>query len=229
MPEGANVEIAHKIHERGEAEPKEGHGRGERALQLVEACLLALVAIATAWSGYQAARWDGREAELYGVSSRLRLTASQDATRGGQQQLYDITTFNAWVGPYLQGDKELAGVFEARFRPEYRAAFDAWMALDPFHNPDAPPGPIFMPQYHNALLEEADRLNEQASLTFERGTHARETGDDFVRITVLLASVLFLAAIAQRFDVVKIRIGLLVVAGVLLLISLFSVTQLPNL
>jgi hypothetical protein len=223
-----NIEVAHKLHERTEDEPKEGRGGRERTLEIVEACLLAFVAIATAWSGYQATRWDGREAELYGMSSRLRITANQEATLGGQQRLYDITTFNAWVGPYLNGNKQLAGVFEARFRPEYRVAFDAWMALDPFHNPDAPPGPVFMPQYRNALLEDAARLDAQASATFERGTLARETGDDYVRITVLLASVLFLAAIAQRFQVVRIRIGLLSVAAVLLAIALLNVFSYPH-
>jgi len=227
VPEGANVEIAHELHERGGGSKPE-RGANERRIEIVEACLLAIVAIATAWSGYQAARWDGREAELYGVSSRLRLTATQDSTRGGQQQLYDITTFNAWVGPYLHGDKRLAGVFEARFRPEYRVAFDAWIALDPFHNPNAPPGPIFMPQYHNALLEEADTMNEQASAAFEQGTIARERGDDYVRITVLLASVLFLAAIAQRFEVIRVRIGLLAVAGVLLVIGLVTLIAYPH-
>ena len=224
MPEGSNVEIAHELHERAGAT----RDRRLRVLEIVEAFVLALVAIATAWSGYQAARWDGREAELYGTSSRLRLTATQDSTRGGQQQLYDITTFNAWVGPYLHGDQKLAAVFEARFRPEYRVAFDAWMALDPFHNPDASPGPIFMPQYHNALLESSDRLNEQASTTFELGTQARERGDEYVRITVLLASVLFLAAIAQRFEVVRVRIGLLAVGGTLLLLALVALLSYPH-
>jgi hypothetical protein len=39
-------------------------------------------------------------------------------------------------------------------------------------------------------------------------------------VTVLLATVLFLIAVAQKFSVAKVRIGLLLVSGVLLVISL---------
>jgi hypothetical protein len=43
-------------------------------------------------------------------------------------------------------------------------------------------------------------LNEQADAAFEAGTAARETVDRYVRETVLLATMLFLVAIAQRFS-----------------------------
>jgi hypothetical protein len=59
----------------------------------------------------------------------------------------DATTFNAWFGAYLTGDKDAIRIAEKRFRPDYRAAFDAWMATRPFTNPHAPPGPQSMPQY----------------------------------------------------------------------------------
>lgn len=63
MAEAKNVEIAHELSR------AESTGRQKRpwdeTLEIVEAIFLALVAIATAWSGYQAARWDGRQALLY--------------------------------------------------------------------------------------------------------------------------------------------------------------------
>jgi hypothetical protein len=45
------------------------------AIEIGDACVLALVAIATAWSGYQSAFWDGRSTKLYGDSSRIRIQA----------------------------------------------------------------------------------------------------------------------------------------------------------
>ena len=54
-------------------------------VEIGEAILLALVAVATAWTGYQAARWDGDSAKLYGTSSRIRIEATQADTRGGQE------------------------------------------------------------------------------------------------------------------------------------------------
>jgi hypothetical protein len=44
-------------------------------IEIIEAVILALVAVATAWSGYQAAQWAGRRPEKYAEASRLRVTA----------------------------------------------------------------------------------------------------------------------------------------------------------
>ncbi len=34
-----------------------------------------------------------------------------------------------------------------RFRPQFLVAFNAWIATNLLHNPKAPPGPTYMPQY----------------------------------------------------------------------------------
>lgn len=228
MPESSNIEIAHRVHEGGEH--AEAHRRRhETAIEVGEAFLLALVAIATAWSGYQSALWDGRSARLYGQSSRIRIEATQNTTRGGQEQLYNATTFNFWLQAKLANDTRLARGYEKRFLPEYRPAFRAWLATHPFVNPRAPAGPISMPQYRNARSERGAALNTRASEVFDEGTHARETGEKYVRTTVLLATVLFLIALSQRFRLFRLRVGLLCVALVLLAISLTSIVRYPRL
>ena len=73
------------------------------------------------------------------------------------------------------------------------------MSTDPFNNAQAPPGPIFMPEYHNAKHEQFLGLNKQAADVADQGTKSGETGDQYVRITVLLATVLLITAIGQRF------------------------------
>ena len=60
---------------------------------------------------------------------------------------------------------------------------------------------------------------------FQQGVEARETGEKYVRTTVLLATVLFLIALSQRFGLVKVRAGLLVVAVALLVLSLVSIAR----
>jgi hypothetical protein len=139
------------------------------------------------------------------------------ATAGGQQRLLDVSMFNTWIVAHESGDVELAALYVRRFSPEFRAAFDDWLALDPFHHPNVPPGPSFMPSYHNALLEQADQLNDQATAAFERGTQDREVAEQYVRLTVLFATVLFLIALSQRFKQRNVRIGVLAVAVVLML------------
>ena len=114
-------------------------------IEIIEALILALVAVATAWSGYQAAKWAGMLAENYAQSSRLRVTAEGLATLAGQERIYDSDTFNSWLAAKLDSKKEATEFFERRFRDEYRIAFAAWMATDPFNNAQAPPGPISCP------------------------------------------------------------------------------------
>jgi hypothetical protein len=56
VPEGSNIEMAHTLAERGEGRGHERRARWEELVEIIEASLLALVAVATAWSGYQAAQ-----------------------------------------------------------------------------------------------------------------------------------------------------------------------------
>jgi hypothetical protein len=216
-------EVAHEVshHHRSHSEK-----HAER-VEILEAILLAVVAVAAAWSGYQTGRWDGRQAHLYGLSNRERAAQNREATKSGQQRIYDTTTFGFWLQATASGDRQAAQLFARRFRPEYRVAFNAWIKTDFFHNTNAPPGPIFMPQYHNAAGERAAAYDKLASAHFEEGTKARETGDHYLRNTVLLATVLFLTALSQKFKVLRVRVGLIVVSGCLLAVALYYVLTYP--
>ena len=227
MPEDMNLEAAYALSERaGEAPDKR---RRKELSELIEVVILAIVAVSTAWSVYQAARWEGRQSFLYAESTRLRIEANEARTIGGQQRLLDVSTFNTWIEESAQGQDEIADLYVERFSPEYRVAFDAWLALDPFSNPDAPPGPSFMPEYRNEQIERADRLNDRAGETFEVGTDARETADRYVRLTVLFATVLFLVAVSQRFTFHVVRLAANGLAAVLMIIALVGVIVLPRL
>jgi hypothetical protein len=226
-----NVEVAHKLNEQGAEESETqtaDDGRHERVVEILEAILLAVVAIATAWSGYQSAKWDGENARLYGTANKLRAEANQKWTLGGQQRLFDSTNFSAWLEATTEGKKQLAQLFVRRFSPEYRVAFVAWVAGGGLTNPNAPPGPSFMPQYHNHLWQKAAVEEAQATAAFTAGTEARHNGDDFVRDTVLFATVLFLIAVGQRFRMVAARRGLLVLSLTLLVVALYFAATYPS-
>ena len=197
-------------------------------IEIIEAVILALVAVATAWSGYQAAKWAGNRAEQYAEASRVRVTAEGLATVAGQERIYDSDTFNSWLTAKLDGKEQAAEFFERRFRDEYRPAFAAWMKTDPFNNTQAPPGPIFMPDYHNAKHEQFLRLNKQAAEMAEQGTKSGETGDNYVRITVLLATVLLITAIGQRFHFKAVRVVFMILAFLLLCLPLARLLMLPR-
>jgi len=190
--------------------------------------VLAVVAIATAWSGYQAALWSGHQSELYGQASKLRIQADGAATLANQERLYDASTVVEWLKAEAHGDKMLADLFERRFLPEFRPAFEAWKKMDPLNNRDAPPGPQLMAEYRSSKTEEAARLNERASEVFEQGTSARQLSDQYVRVTVTLATVLLLMAISQRFKSRGVRYALVLTAGLLLCFPVYHILVLPR-
>ncbi len=197
-------------------------------VEIVEAVVLAIVAVATAWSGYQAAKWDALSAQDYNLASRTTVASQEKATLAGQDRLYDITSFNGWVAAKVADKEKVATFYQRRFRPEYASAFDAWQKLDPIHNPTAPPGPIFMAEYRSANSQKSAELTEEATGYFEKGVTTRETGDRYVKVTVFLATVLLLTALSQRFEILGPRVAVVAVAFVLLTVSAYWLLMLPR-
>jgi hypothetical protein len=234
MPEAnMNTEIASHLREHGQKRsgPDEGGGSpGWRVevLEILEAVLLALVAIATAWSGYQAALWDTESAKGYAESSKLRVESEQTYLEGNQTLSYNASTLNAWLQATASGNEELVAILERRFTPEYKVAFDAWLKTKPLTNPDAPPGPGYMPEFEDPFADKATELAHEASVAFEDGVTSREHSDKYVRITVVLAMVLFLIAVGQRFRIRGVRVAVTVTAGVFLVYAALLVVQLPR-
>jgi hypothetical protein len=234
MPEGLSpIEVGKQLHEHTNAphEPTASGGgdRHSRLVQIGEALLLSLVTIAAAWSGYAAAKW--------GTESRLELaeaaTLRNLATRADLSALstrnFDSSTFTAWFTAFTLDDPEKQAVAERRFRPEFKVAFDAWIATDPFHNPQSPPGPTYMPQYKLADQAKADALDREAVAASAAGNHAGQVGDDYIRITVFLAAVLFLVGIGSTFKLHTVRYALIGVGSVLLILATVLILQQPGL
>jgi hypothetical protein len=226
MPEGMNVEIAHKLAEGGHDHKQ---SREVELLEIAEALVLAVVAVATAWSGYCSARWDGRQAALYGNATRLRVEGAAALEEARQFQLFDVLALNSWIEAKTKKDEKLAAIYERKFSPEGQVAFEAWVKLDPLNNPKAPAGPALMPEYHNPRLAKAQKLNHEATDAFIEGTEARETAEKYVRITVVLATVLFLVALSQRFKIRNVRRGLVLVATALMVYGLITLATYPRL
>jgi hypothetical protein len=86
-----------------------------------------------------------------------------------------------------------------------------------------------MPEYVNGQIEQGSEMNELATHVFEEGTAARGRADDYVRTTVILATVLFLLALSQRFTRLPVRVGVLVLAAGLMLYGLLTILTFPRL
>jgi len=129
--------------------------------ELVAVVLLALAAVATAWSSYQANRWNGEQAKTSARVNATRIEAARASGLANAQTQVDIATFVQWVDAFAQEKTTLADFYEKRFRKEFQPAFRAWLAARPLRNPDAPLTPFAMPEYRLAATATAERLDER--------------------------------------------------------------------
>jgi hypothetical protein len=86
-----------------------------------------------------------------------------------------------------------------------------------------------MPQYKLPALAQAKALDNEATAKFHAGNQAAQTGDNFVRITVFLAGVLFLVGIGSSFKLNDIRYALITFGCVLLVLSVVLILRQPGL
>jgi hypothetical protein len=184
--------------------------RTDHRLEIAATLLLALAAIATAWSTYQSAVWRGKQAEAQSASIAARVESTREAAVANRQAQVDLALFTQWINTYAQHRTRLADFYRSRFRDEFRPAFEAWVATKPLRNPSAPPSPFAMPQYKLAASTEADALEEQAagySRTVQRNV---DRSDSYMLAVVLFAVALFFAALSTRMPSRDIRVALLV-------------------
>jgi hypothetical protein len=231
VPEGLSPgEVGKEIaeHRKHTAAPDTEHDRHDRWLSIVEALLLSLVAVLAADSGYAAARWGTESSGTLASASAARTKANRADTEGLVIRQLDSTSFNAWFTAFTAGNANDERLAEKRMRPGYRPAFKAWLATDPAHNPNAPPGPAYMPQYV-IPQEAAERAHDaQADAAFAKGSEAGATADKYIRATVFLATVLFLVGISGHFRIRQARMGLIGAGGLLLAFAVIQLLGLPG-
>jgi hypothetical protein len=206
------------------AEPK-GH---DRLIVIVEAILLAVVAVLAAWSGFAAAKWSTHSSLELAKALAARTEANRADFEGFALRNFDSSTFDAWFSAYVAGNKRAERMAELRFRPNFLVAFNAWMKTHPSTNPRAPKGPTYMPEYIQPELVQANALNARADAYYTAGEQAGTNADNYVRTTVYLATVLFLVGISGHFRVRAARIGLIGVGGVILVFSCVLLIMAPK-
>ena len=194
----------------------------------MEALLLSLVAVLAAYSGYAAAKWGTESSVTLARASAERTKANRADTEGIVIRTLDSASFNAWFTAFTAGNANAQRLAEKRMRPGYRPAFNAWQATDPAHNPNAPPGPAYMPQYVIPQDAASKAHDAQADRAFAEGSEAGATADKYIRATVFLATVLFLVGISGHFRIRPARIGLIAAGGLLLVFAVIQLLGLPG-
>ena len=179
--------------------------RSDALFEIVATVLLALATVATAWSGYQASRWNGEQATAFSRASAMRIESTRAAGLADSQTQIDVATFTQWVDAYAQDQTELADFYYKRFRPEFKPAMDAWIATRPLRNPDAPLTPFAMPEYEVAARAEAEQLEAEAEDWSAKARTNIQRATNYVLAVVLFAAVLFFAGMSAKLGSPRLR------------------------
>lgn len=198
-----------------------------RWVEILAAIVLSLATVATAWCGYQATRWGGEQARAYSEASANRIRASQKANEAILATNLHADLFVQYVVARGGGNQTLADILYQRFPAPLKTAADAWLALDPLNNPAAPPTPFAMTEYHLTQSDEARALDQIADDRFDEANEANELSDEYVRLTVIFATVLLFGGMSGKFQWWAIDAAMLVVGAVVFLGALVSLLGAP--
>jgi hypothetical protein len=199
-------------------------------VELTAAVILALATIIAAWSAYQATRWGGEQANAANHAIALRTEAAEATTLNAEGAEIDTEFLTAWLVLAAEGNEPGMMVLEDRLRPQFVPAFEAWLDLAPAG--EIPPGtPFDLPEYQEyagAARAEASALNREADDATVAAAKANQTGDNFVLVAVIMASVLFFAGVGAKFRGRVVRIAMIAAAVAFFLGGLAFMLSLPQ-
>ena len=198
------------------ADPPPESGRSWQ--ELLVTVLLVVAALATSWSSYQATRWNGEQAAAAGRTNGIRIDAARADGLARSQTQVDVATFIAWADAEQRGETKVADFYVDRFRPEFQTAYDAWLALEPLTNADAPPTPFAMDEYQVAAKKQAEELDVAAEASAAEVRLDIQRSSNYVLTVVLYAIVLFFAGMSTRLKNPRLR-WVMTIAGALVLLG----------
>jgi hypothetical protein len=165
-------------------------GRPREWQEITAVALLSIVAVITAWCGFEASKWGGEMSIAFNQASSNRVQASDAKSAARDAFQLDAMVFAEWLVATQAGDEELADYLRGVFSPALDTAFQEWdgVTRTPFGLPEyVPPGTI-----------EAEEFTAKANEAYERAVENNQIGDNYSLLTVMFALVLFLTAMSQR-------------------------------
>ncbi len=199
-----------------------------RHTEIAAAILLSIATVATAWCAYQSSRWNGVQATSFAEAATDRSESNREFNLAMQLQSIDIELVTLWFEAERAGDDERLDFYETSLmRPELLQHLDEW--VPDISEPDEAESahPLVSDAYMDRLVEDSQRLQEEATAKFQQAKEANQTSDDYVLATVVFASVLFFAGIASKFRSERIRAGLIVLGFLMLIAGAVWIGNLP--
>lgn len=196
--------------------------------ELVAVVVLSVTAVLTAWSGFESSKWGGEMSIAFSRASTARIESARFAAEADAARGFDLDVFGVYVQAVAEDDDVLREFVETRFTDHFAVAFDAWMAMTPLANPEAPKSPFALPEYRPPGQAEAEEADARADALFAKALENNQRGDNYTILTVLFALVLFFTAVSQRLRSTTLTWVVLDGAVILLLIGVGFLIAFPK-
>ena len=199
----------------------------KRWFEPVTVLLMAVSSLATAWCSYQNSRWSGEGSGLSTHVDKLERKASAQHLEARQIEANHSRLWMEAMDASIDGDEKLAKFYTDRFDEELKPAYEQWIALKPLENPAAPPHPFVPGLYAPRFDKENREILAEAAAAEAKANTAGHYASVYLSNTVLLATVLFFAGTAGKFDQRRVRWASLVFAVALFLYAISRLVMLP--
>jgi hypothetical protein len=194
--------------------------------ETLAAIVLALAAVATAWSAYQSTRWNGDQAGNYTQAGAYRTESVRASNEADERTGVAVTLAADWLSAEISGNYVLADALRVRMPRELDAAMERWLVGWERGEPIPAGDPFTTGGYVTPEAVRAADLESQAEASFERGRKANQYSDNYVLTGVVFALSLFFAGVASRFGhpknavrMVYLSVACLIAGCILLLIQ----------
>jgi hypothetical protein len=199
-----------------------------RFVEIASVLLMSMATFLSAWCAFEASVWSGRQSFAMADAAIKSRLATQSQLEGNQRLMIDLMQFIPYFEAITADKEQLSRFYRDRFRPELRAATDAWLATKPLETEAAPPSPFAMPQFSvpqwqasaGYAQESADKLIEAQQDNFN--------SDTYILITVMLSLILFSGGVTPKLTSSTARSILLGLGGMLFAASLTLVLLQPR-
>jgi hypothetical protein len=206
--------------------PERSRQPNNRLSEMLAVLLLGIATIGTAWCGYQASRWNQEQGDISREGSDLRIEANRQFGLATQAIVYDANLVAQYAKAVVDGDTDLQQFFRTTlFRPAFLPVLERWE--EAIKAGETPPNLLQDSDYVGGELADYEATQLQAEAKDVEAKDAGKNGDDYVLITVLLASALFFAGVTTSFKMQAARLILIGLAAVLIAYCVSRITTLP--
>lgn len=199
----------------------------KKRIEIISTLLLALATIATAWSGYQSARWGGEQTSHSSNALKAIVRSGHFANLAEQKLSLQANLFSNYQEAQSLDNVRFADFMLNRFPEPLKTATLAWLELEPLTNSAAPLTPFQMSEYALPETLEAARWEEQSEKEIAQAQAADEISDRYLMFTIVFASVLFFGGVSGKFGWQPLDLTVLLFGTIVLVISLVVLFTLP--